>query len=140
MFTEAILDSSVIVAAVTVEKYSDWAMGSMQAYEYFHILDLSFYEVANALKNKVSKLFTAEDAAAAFGQAQKMMNLCEVHTFSEVAINALNEALALNITAYDAAFPLLAEKLGIRLLSIDLKLARKLESTKYKDLIDYPNR
>ena len=54
MATEAVVDSSVIVALVTLEKYSDWASKSIQEHEYFHVLDLSFYEVANAIEHKVS--------------------------------------------------------------------------------------
>jgi len=35
------------------------ASKSVQEYEYFHILDLSFYEVASAIKHKVSAEFEA---------------------------------------------------------------------------------
>jgi predicted nucleic acid-binding protein len=48
MVTEVVVDSSVIVALVTPEKYSEWASKIMQEQEYFYILDLSFYEVAYA--------------------------------------------------------------------------------------------
>jgi hypothetical protein len=60
---------------VTLEKYSGWASKSLQEHEYFHILDLSFYEVAHALQHKVSENLKTKDATAAFKQAEKMMNL-----------------------------------------------------------------
>lgn len=140
MVTEVVLDSSVIVALVTLEKYSDWASNNIQKHEYFHILDLSFYEVANAIKHKISDGFSANDGVTAFNQGEKMMNLYAVHNFSEVVVDALNKALELNIAVYDAAFLALADKLDMRLLSLDEKLAKKLDCTKYYGIIEYPNK
>jgi predicted nucleic acid-binding protein len=140
MAIEVVVDSSVIVALVTLEKYSEWASKSIQEYEYFHVLDLSFYEVANAIEHKVSDEFGAKDAAAAFEQAEKMMKLYAVHNFSEVIVDALNKALELKIAVYDAAFLSLACKLDLRFLTFDTKLAKKLECTKYEGLIECPNK
>ena len=140
MAIEVVVDSSVIVALVTLEKYSEWASKSIQEYEYFHVLDLSFYEVANAIEHKVSDEFGAKDAAAAFEQAEKMMKLYAVHNFSEVINNALKKALELKITVYDAAFLALACKLDLPFLTLDTKLSGKLECTTYKNLIKCPNK
>jgi predicted nucleic acid-binding protein len=140
MAIEAVVDSSVIVALVTLEKYSEWVSKSIQEYEYFHILDLSFYEVANAIEHKVSDEFGAKDALAAFEQAEKMMNLYAVHNFSEVIVDALNKALELKTTVYDAAFLSLACKLDLPFLTLDTKLAKKLECTKYDELIETPDK
>ena len=140
MGTDAIIDSSVIVALVTLEKHSEWASNNIQKYENFHVLDLSFYEVANAIEHKVSNEFGAKDAATAFEQAEKMMNLYAVHNFSEVIVDALNKALELKLAAYDSAFLSLACKLDLRFLTLDTKLAKKLECTKYESLIECPNK
>ena len=125
MATEVVVDSSVIVALVTPEQYSELASKSIQEHEYFHVLDLSFYEVANAIEHKISDALSAKDAAAAFEQAEKMMKLYEVHNFSEVIVDALNNALDLKITVYDAAFLSLANKLDLRFLTLDTKLAKE---------------
>ena len=69
-----------------------------------------------------------------------MMNLYEIHNFSEVIVDALNKALELKITVYDAAFLSLACKLDLRVLTLDTKLVKKLECTKYQDLIECPNK
>jgi len=140
MATDIVIDSSVIVSLVTLEKYSGWASKSLQEHEYFHILDLSFYEVAHALQHKVSEKLKTRDATAAFKQAEKMMNLYLVHNFSEVITDALNKALELEISVYDAAFLSLANKLDTRLLTLDQKLAKKLELTKYDRLVECPNK
>ena len=140
MVTEAVLDSSVIVALVTLEKHSDWVSNKMKEYKYYHILDLSFYEVDNAVKYKVSDSFSQKDAAMAYKQAEKMMNLYAIHNYSEAITDSLNVALELNISLYDAAFLVLADKLDKRLLTLDEKLSMKLECTKYFGLIEYPNK
>jgi len=140
MSTNAIIDSSVIVALVTPEKHSEWASNNMQKYANFHILDLSFYEVANAIEHKICDGFDVNDAIAAFKQAEKMMNLFTVHNFSEVIIDSLNKALEQKIAVYDAAFLSLADKLKMPFLTLDIKLAKRLEGTKYNELTEYPNK
>jgi predicted nucleic acid-binding protein len=69
MSTEVVVDSSVVAAIVTPELYSDWSSKRLSEYDYFHALDLNFYEVANAIKHKESDRFGAKDAVAAFTQA-----------------------------------------------------------------------
>jgi predicted nucleic acid-binding protein len=140
MATDAVVDSSVIVALVTLEEQSDWAEKAVQNYEYFHILDLSFYEVANALEHKRSSCFDAEDARTAFKQAQNMMNLYAVHSFSEVITESLNKALEFKIAVYDSAFLSLADKLQMPFLTLDTKLTKKLAHTRYAEVIRCPNK
>ena len=140
MPTEIVIDSSVIVALVTPELYSDWSSNRLSKYDYFHILDLSFYEVANAIKHKKLCSFNAKNAVEAFKQAMELMNLSTIHNFSEVITNAIAIALELEITVYDAAFLSLAEKLDTQLLSLDEKLAKNIENTKYNGIVDYPNK
>jgi len=139
MATDAILDSSTIVALVAPERYSEWARSKIRNYEYFHALDSSFYEVANAIEYKVPKELDTKDAIEIFRKAEKMMNLFTVHTFSESTTDLLKKALELKITAYDAAFLSLSDKLKMPFLTLDIKLAKKLEHTKYYELIEYPN-
>jgi len=139
MATEATIDSSVIVALVTPEKYSEWASKSVQKYKYLHALDLSFYEVANAIEHKVPNGIDTKDAKLAFQKAEKMMNLYTVHNFTEVISESLKKALELKIAVYDAAFLSLADKLKTQFLTLDVKLAKNLKHTKYYELIEYPN-
>ena len=138
MPTEAVVDSSVITALVTPEEGSHWAQKKISEHYYFHILDLNYYEVANALRHKTSSKFNAKDAAQAFTEATELMNLYAVHEFSELIADALALALDLNITVYDAAFLSLANKLDLRFLTLDVKLAKKLECTKCSGLIECP--
>ncbi len=139
MATEVVLDSSVIVALVTLEEYSDWARKKMSEHGYFHILELNYYEVANAIRYKQTDKFSAKEAEEAFAEAIELMDLFGVHSFGEVVVDAMSLALKLNIAVYDAAFLSLADKLDMRLLTTDVKLAKKLENTKYNGLIEHPN-
>jgi predicted nucleic acid-binding protein len=139
MATNAILDSSVVVALVTSEKYSEWSNSALQNHQYFHVLDLSFYEVANSIRYKVSERFDSKDAATALRRAEKIMNLSTIHCCSEVLPEAFSKALELKIAVYDAAFLSLADKLKMPFLTLDMKLVKKLEHTKYCKLIEYPD-
>jgi predicted nucleic acid-binding protein len=121
-----------------LEECSDWALKKMSEYDYFHILDLNYYEVANALKHKVFGKFTVKDSAEAFSKAFELMNLFDIHGFSETVNDALSLALELNVTVYDAAFMSLACKLDMRFLTLDVKLAKNLEGTKLHDILEYP--
>jgi predicted nucleic acid-binding protein len=66
------------------------------------------------------------------------MELYAIHSFSEVIPDALSLALELKIAVYDAAFLALAKTLGVRLLTLDVKLAKTIEGTKYEDFVEYP--
>lgn len=140
MATEVIVDSSVIAALVTPERYSDWASNRLAESDYFHVLDLNYYEVANAIKQKKSDKFSPKDAARAFSHAIELMNLFAIHQFSEIIDDAMTLALEMDISVYDAAFVALAEKMEIRLITLDEKLAKKLEGTKYHDILESPNK
>lgn len=140
MPAEIVVDSSVVAALVTPEQYSDWASKKIAEYNDFHALDLNYYEVANAIKYKTSDKFDAKDTLKAFNQATEILDLYAVHNFSEVINNALAIAIELNITVYDAAFLSLAQKLKAKLLTLDQKLVKKIEGTKYFSLMEYPNK
>ena len=140
MPAEIVVDSSVVAALVTPEQYSNWASKKLSEYDDFHALDLNYYEVANAIKYKKSDRFDAKDVANAFMQAAEMLDLYAVHNFSEVIKNAVALAMELNISVYDAAFLSLAQKLDAQLLTLDEKLVKKLEGTKYYSFMESPNK
>ncbi len=139
MVTEIVIDSSVIVALATLENYSPWARSKLSEHKYFHILDLTYYEVANAIRYKQSINFGKQEAQAAIIKSVELLDLFGVHSFGEVVIDAMSLAMDLNIAVYDAAYLCLADKLEIRFLTTDIKLAKKLENTKFSGVPEYPN-
>jgi predicted nucleic acid-binding protein len=140
MVTEIVADSSIIVALVIPEELSEWAFKKTDQYEFLHIPEFAYYEVANALKNKTPKQLPTKEAEKLFSKAIGLMDQFGIHSFGEIVIDALSLALELNIAVYDAAFVCLAETLGLQLLTLDIKLAKRLENTKYSCLIEYPNK
>lgn len=140
MATDAVVDSSVIVALVTPEEQSDWAEKTIEKYQYLHTLDLSFYEVANAIEHKLSDRFNTNDVSRTFNDAERIMSLYAVHGFGEVVKDSLIKAVTLKIAVYDAAYLSLADKLKMPFLTLDLKFVKKLEGTKYSGLIESPNK
>jgi predicted nucleic acid-binding protein len=140
MVTEVVVDSSIVVALVLPEESSNWALQKISEHEYFHIPEFAYYEVANAIKCKTPAKLTSKDAEKLFTQAIKIMDQFGVHSFGEIVVDAMSLALEFNIAVYDAAFLSLAGKLDIRLLTLDIKLAKQLENTKYRGLIEYPNK
>ncbi len=137
--TEAVVDASAIVAAVVPEKHSEWVSGRLRRYGYFHVLDLTYYEVSNSILNKVSKKeLTGSKASASFSEALKAMALYETHSFQEIISDSLHLASSLGITAYDCAYLLLARKFGLSFLTLDTKLAKRLAGSSYLELLDYP--
>lgn len=140
MAIETVVDSSVVVALVTLEKYSEWASEKVSEHDYFHVLDLSYYEVANAIRSKTSEKFDGKDAVKAFTEAVEVMNLYAIHSFSEIIADAVALSLRLSVSVYDAAFLALADKLDIKLLTLDKKLAEKIKGTKYYGLIECPEK
>ncbi|MGA3020601.1 MAG: type II toxin-antitoxin system VapC family toxin [Candidatus Micrarchaeales archaeon] len=140
MAIEVVVDSSVIVALVTPEEHSEWASKKISEHNYFHILDLNYYEVSNAIKSKTSGKFEGNDAVKAFTEAVKLMNLYAIHSFSEIIADAIALSFKLDVTVYDAAFLSLAEKLDIRLLTLDIRLKDKIKGTKYYGIIECPSK
>ena len=86
---------------------------------------LFFYEIANVLATKVK--LSAEEALAAF----ELMSAFEfdVHDldYSEY-IEAMNLAMKLKVSVYDASYHVLASRLGCHFLTADRKFAEKVKS------------
>jgi predicted nucleic acid-binding protein len=138
IFDEAVLDSSAIVALVIHEEHTAWARQKLSEQRYFHVLDLSYYEVANAIRYKISRDFTQKDALVPWADARKLMSQFFQHSFSETVDEAFRIASNLSISVYDAAFLSLADSSNLRFLTLDEKLFKKLEGTKYHKLLESP--
>lgn len=139
MPTDAVVDASIIVALVTPEEHSEWASAEITSFDYFHIPDLCYYEVANAIKTKtIKKELNNRMAIDAFTEAVKLLNLCAIHGFSEIIADAIALSIKTDISTYDATYISLAKSTGSKLITLDKKLARKLENTQYTKMITAP--
>ena len=93
---------------------------------------LFFYEIANVLATKVK--LSAEEALAAF----ELMSAFEfdVHDLDNSEyIEAMNLAIKLKVSVYDASYHVLASRLGCHFLTVDRKFAEKVKSLGVVELL-----
>jgi len=118
-----IVDSSAIATLYFKEKYRETVRKVLDDYADVHTLDLAFYEVANAIRKKVTKKeITIDEAKDAYKKIKDLFESLKIHRVDEVIDDAFELALNYNITAYDASFVQLAIKYNGKLLTTDERL------------------
>lgn len=97
---------------------------------------LLFYEVNNILRNAVIQVrIDQREAVKAY---QNLYELNFVTHFSEDLLkDALDKALRLGITSYDASYVVLAESLRVPLYTADKKLVEKVKSELVRNVESY---
>lgn len=131
--TAYVVDASTAVKLYLVEPLAAdaaalFALGTGTPPVEFHVPDLFYPECANIFWKQVRKgtLTTAE--VAAFDADLRGLPLFRTPTF-DLTVSALPIATAYDITAYDACYVALAQRLGIPLVTADQKLLAKLAGT-----------
>ena len=139
MATEAVVDSSIVVALVTPEERSEWADKGVRKYKRLYTPDLAYCEAANAILSKFKeKKISKEQAADAIRDAVDFINKEEILPISDIIDAAYKIAADNGITTYDSAYMALADKLGANFITLDGKLTRRLSGTAYHRLFDSP--
>ena len=139
MVTEGIIDASTIVSLVVPEEYSEWASAAVSRYSYLRTLELACHEVTNAICSKVlKKELSEEDASKALKDALELIDSMETHIARHLITESFNIALEADISAYDASYIALAKKQHSKLITLDKKLAKKLNGTTYSSFLEYP--
>lgn len=123
------VDASVAAQVVSPEPLTAQAtalftlLGGGQAI--FHVPDLFYLECANIFwKKKQRGVCSESQAVQALTDLLALPLISTAH--AALAVDALKLALALDITAYDACYLALAERLGVSFITADQKLERKL--------------
>lgn len=131
-----VLDASVVIKWLVDEGGSDPA----RAYRDEHVSGISpvavpellFYEIANVLATK-SRL-TPDESRLAFS-AIIDMELESYHLGTADYVKSMNLAQRLGVSAYDAAYVSLAEKLSVPLVTADRRLFRRCEELGFVQLL-----
>jgi predicted nucleic acid-binding protein len=91
----------------------------------FHVPDLFYVECANIFWKYVQRHLATAAQATGYLTSLKALPLYRTPTF-DLVDDALSLALAQGITAYDACYMALAQRLGLSLITADQKLEQKL--------------
>ena len=118
-----IVDSSAIIALYFPEKYSEEVSKILEKEADVHTLDLSFYEVTNAIRKRViRKEISVEDAKEVYKKVKDLFMSLKIHRVDEVIDDAFELALKYSISVYDSSFVQLAIKYNGKLLTTDERL------------------
>jgi predicted nucleic acid-binding protein len=122
-FPEAILDASVLVQILVREKYTDTAFKLVSMLRKICIPSLTLYEISNALVMLAFKNFiTKEDAITKF----KAFNSIPTLNIREIPLTkAMDIAIELKITLYDASYLALALEAHVPFITADEELYEK---------------
>lgn len=121
--SEAVLDASVLIQTIVREKYTDTALKLVGMLKEIYMPPLVFYEIGNALVMLAHKNFiTKEDAVRKFKSVKSIPTI----SIREVTLTrAIDMAIELKITLYDASYLALALEVEAPLITADRKLYEK---------------
>ncbi len=130
---DGVLDSSVVLALLIPDDGSDWADKLVRELLDVYVLDITPYEVYNALirKFRLGELKEKELERARETADVLIYKTFQVKRFEEVKARAFQIARRVNLSVYDAAYLALAEKLKVYFYTLDGRLREKLSGTKY---------
>ena len=130
---DCVVDASVGIKLFLVESLSDGAHALFTGLTSdpparFHVPDLFYIECTNILWKYVKRAGLSQEDARLFVQQLGQLALLASPT-EALTSDALDIALAHDITAYDAAYVALAQQLDLPLITADARLARSLADT-----------
>lgn len=141
--SRVVLDASAIAALYLPERYSTWVRKLVEHYDEYHILDLTLYELCNVLWKRayLTRELRIDHVGTVWRSIKHFIEtLCIIHSYTEVLDQALDVALKYGITVYDAAYITLARKLGVKLVTLDIKLTQKLRETDLHEILIAPSK
>lgn len=122
-FNEAVVDSSILVQAVIREEYSEAAISIVNQLKAIYAPQLLLYEVGSALTMLARKgLITEKEALEKF----EAIHLIPTLNIQEPTLKeAVNLAVKLKLSFYDATYLTLAIETGLPLITADKELREK---------------
>jgi len=120
---KAVLDASILIQTLVREKHTDTALKLLSTLKAIHVPSLILYEIGNALVILTRKnLITKEDAIRKFKSFSSIPTL----NIKEITLSkAIDIAIELQITLYDATYLTLALEEDAPLITADRDLYEK---------------
>jgi predicted nucleic acid-binding protein len=132
---DCVVDASVGIKLCIAEPFSDRAdaliaRAAADPPTRLYVPDLFYVECANILWKHVQRLGLPPDKALKDIERLRALRLHRTPTY-DLASDALPIALTCAISAYDACYVALAQKMGVPLVTADDALIRKLSGSPY---------
>lgn len=126
-FPKAVLDASILIQTLVRERYTDIALKLVSTLKAIYVPSLIFYEIGNALVILARKnLVTKEDVI----KKLNYLNLIPTLNMREITYSkAVDIAIELEITLYDASYLALALETDAPLITADRELYEKGKTT-----------
>jgi len=120
---KAVLDASILIQTIVREKYTDTTLKLVSMLKAIYVPSLILYEIGNALVILTHKnLITKEDAIRKFKSVSSIPTL----NIKEITLSkAIDIAIELQITLYDATYLTLALEEDAPLITADRDLYEK---------------
>ncbi len=133
---DCVVDASVGIKLCIAEPLSDradalLALAAADSPTRFFVPDLFYVECANILWKHVGRLGHPPDKAGKDIEKLRALRLLRTPTV-DLLVDALPIALAQAISAYDACYVALAQREGVRLVTADDALVRKMSGSPFQ--------
>lgn len=120
---KAVLDASMLIQTLVRERYTETALKLVSMLKAIHVPSLILYEIGNALVILTRKnLITKEDALRKFNSFTSIPTL---HISEPTLTRAIDMAVELKTTLYDASYLALALESEAPLITADRELYEK---------------
>jgi predicted nucleic acid-binding protein len=128
---EAVLDTSAIMSLLMEDSTTENIENKISNFDYFHILDLTYYESFNTVWKRIQRNnITIDDGETIMNKAYSFLNLMKIHSFNEIVKGAFSLSIKMGITVYDSSYVFLAITLSIPLITSDKRLINKIKENK----------
>ncbi len=127
-----VVDASVAVKWLVPEEKSDLANQLLDDRHELFAPYLMAYEVGNALWRKAQRGMISREQAVALVASLADVSITWIHDV-QLPVEAVRLGLALNHPIYDFVYVLLAQRLGVTLVTADARFQRVVASSEYHD-------
>ncbi|KPV45980.1 hypothetical protein SE19_07545 [Acidiplasma aeolicum] len=128
---EAVLDTSALMSLLMEDSTTENIENKISNFDYFHILDLTYYESLNTVWKRIQRNnITVDDGETIMNKAYSFLNLMKIHSFNEIVKGAFSLSVKMGITVYDSSYVFLAITLSIPLITSDKRLINKIKENK----------